>query len=81
MLNPISILELILKSKFKIIPKGVVKKVKTKAKINVKRILQIEDKVKQQVEDATEISKSSPIPDVKEIFTDVWADGGYKWHN
>ena len=35
--------------KFKIIPRGVVKKVKNKAKINVKRILQIEDKVKHDV--------------------------------
>ena len=35
--------------KFKIIPKGVVKKVKSKARINVKRILQIEDKVKHDV--------------------------------
>jgi len=35
--------------KYKIIPKGVVKKVKSKAKINVKRILQIEDKVKHDV--------------------------------
>ena len=35
--------------KFKIIPKGVVKRVKSKAKINVKRILQIEDKVKHDV--------------------------------
>ena len=35
--------------KFRIIPKGVVKKVKSKAKINVKRILQIEDKVKHDV--------------------------------
>ena len=33
----------------KTIPKGVVKKVKTKAKINVKRILQIENKVKHDV--------------------------------
>ena len=41
----------------------------------------IENKIKQEVEDATEVSKSSPIPDTKEIFTDVWADGGYKWHN
>jgi pyruvate dehydrogenase E1 component alpha subunit len=49
--------------------------------IDEKIISEIEDKVKQQVEDATEISKASPIPDVKEIFTDVWADGGYKWHN
>ena len=31
--------------KLKIIPKGVVKKVKSKAKINVKRILQIERKL------------------------------------
>ena len=35
--------------KLKIIPKGVCKKVKSKAKINVKRILQIEDKVKHDV--------------------------------
>ena len=35
--------------KFKIIPKGVSKKVKKKAKINVKRILEIEDKVKHDV--------------------------------
>ena len=35
--------------KYNIIPKGVVKKVKSKAKINVKRILQIEDKVKHDV--------------------------------
>jgi adenylosuccinate lyase len=35
--------------KFKIIPKGVVKKVKSKAKINVKRISQIEDKVKHDI--------------------------------
>ena len=35
--------------KFKMIPKGVVRKVKSKAKINVKRILQIEDKVKHDV--------------------------------
>ena len=35
--------------KLKIIPKGVVKKVKSKAKINVKRILQIEEKVKHDI--------------------------------
>ena len=35
--------------KFKIIPKGVVKKVKEKAKINPKRILQIESKVKHDI--------------------------------
>ncbi len=35
--------------KFKIIPRGVSKKVKTKAKIDVKRILEIEEKVKHDV--------------------------------
>ncbi len=35
--------------KLKIIPKGIVKKVKSKAKINVKRILDIEEKVKHDV--------------------------------
>ena len=35
--------------KMKIIPKGVVKKVKSKAKINPKRILQIENKVKHDI--------------------------------
>ena len=35
--------------KFKIIPKGVCRKIKSKAKINVKRILQIEEKVKHDV--------------------------------
>ena len=35
--------------KLKIIPKGVVKKVKSKAKINVERILKIEEKVKHDV--------------------------------
>ena len=35
--------------KLKIIPRGVVKRIKSKAKINVKRILQIEDKVKHDV--------------------------------
>ena len=49
--------------------------------IDEKTITGIESKIQQQVEDATNISKNSPIPDIKEIYTDVWADGGYKWHN
>ncbi len=35
--------------KFKIIPKGISKKIRSRAKVNVKRILQIEDKVKHDV--------------------------------
>ena len=34
-----------------------------------------------QVEKATEISMASPIPEIKEIYTDVWANGGSEWHN
>jgi pyruvate dehydrogenase E1 component alpha subunit len=49
--------------------------------IDEKTITGIESKIQQQVEEATNISKNSPIPDIKEIYTDVWADGGYKWHN
>ena len=37
--------------KLKVIPKGISKKVKKKAKINVKRILQIEEKVKHACQD------------------------------
>ena len=35
--------------KLKIIPKGIVKKIRSKAKINPKRILQIEEKVKHDI--------------------------------
>ena len=49
--------------------------------IDEKTITGIESKIQQQVEEATNISMNSPIPDIKEIYTDVWADGGYKWHN
>ena len=33
------------------------------------------------IEKATEISMASPIPEIKEIYTDVWANGGSEWHN
>ena len=35
--------------KLKIIPKGIVKKVKSKSKIKIKRILEIEEKVKHHI--------------------------------
>ena len=49
--------------------------------INEKIISEIEEKIKDQVEKATEISMASPIPEIKEIYTDVWANGGSEWHN
>ncbi len=49
--------------------------------INEKIISEIEEKIKDQVEKATEISMTSPIPEIKEIYTDVWANGGSEWHN
>ena len=49
--------------------------------INETKINSIEEDMIRQVEEATEMAKSSPIPDIKEIYTDVWADGGSEWHN
>ena len=47
--------------KFKIIPKGVVKKVKSKAKINPKRILQIESKVKSYLHKKKKLDRYDPV--------------------
>mgnify|MGYP001194888469 CR=1 FL=1 len=41
----------------------------------------IDEKVMQQVEEATEISKASPTPSLELIEKDVWADGGVAWRN
>ena len=46
--------------KLKIIPKGVVKKVKSKAKINVKRILNIEKKNQNIRDDILEMNNMNP---------------------
>ena len=49
--------------------------------INEILISEIEEKIKDQVEIASEFSMASPIPEIKEIYTDVWANGGSEWHN
>ena len=46
--------------KLKIIPKGIVKKVKSKAKINPRRIHQIEEKVKHDGEHARDLCQVAP---------------------
>jgi len=49
--------------------------------IEKSEIKSIEDKVILQVEQATEIAKSSPAPSFDLIFKDLWSNGGSKWHN
>ena len=49
--------------------------------IDKKVIDGIDEKVMQQVEEATEISKASPTPSLELIEKDVWADGGVAWRN
>lgn len=44
-------------------------------------LLEIEDVVKQRVEEATAICKAAPPPSADLLTTDVYADGGWAWRN
>ncbi len=44
-------------------------------------LLEIEDGVKQRVDEATAICKAAPPPPVELLTTDVYADGGWAWRN
>jgi TPP-dependent pyruvate/acetoin dehydrogenase alpha subunit len=44
-------------------------------------ILDIEEKVKNAVDHATEVAKGSRPPADELIYKDVWADGGWAWRN
>jgi TPP-dependent pyruvate/acetoin dehydrogenase alpha subunit len=44
-------------------------------------LVEIEDGVKQRVEEATVICKAAPPPPVELLTTDVYADGGWAWRN
>jgi TPP-dependent pyruvate/acetoin dehydrogenase alpha subunit len=44
-------------------------------------LLEIEDVVKQRVEEATTICKAAPPPPADILTTDVYADGGWAWRN
>jgi TPP-dependent pyruvate/acetoin dehydrogenase alpha subunit len=44
-------------------------------------ILAIEEKIKLQVDQATEVAKASRPPADELIYKDVWADGGWAWRN
>jgi pyruvate dehydrogenase E1 component alpha subunit len=44
-------------------------------------ILEIEEEIKQAVDQATEVAKASRPPADELIYKDVWADGGWAWRN
>jgi TPP-dependent pyruvate/acetoin dehydrogenase alpha subunit len=44
-------------------------------------LLEIEDVVRQKVEEATAICKAAPPPPAELLTTDVYADGGWAWRN
>jgi TPP-dependent pyruvate/acetoin dehydrogenase alpha subunit len=44
-------------------------------------LLEIEDVVRQRVEEATTICKAAPPPPAELLTTDVYADGGWAWRN
>lgn len=41
----------------------------------------IESEALAEIDDATEVSRTSPPPDPSILMTDVWADGGSSWRN
>jgi acetoin:2,6-dichlorophenolindophenol oxidoreductase subunit alpha len=44
-------------------------------------ILDIEEKIRKAVDQATEVAKASRPPADELIYKDVWADGGWAWRN
>ncbi|HXP74165.1 MAG TPA: thiamine pyrophosphate-dependent dehydrogenase E1 component subunit alpha [Stellaceae bacterium] len=44
-------------------------------------LLEIEDVVRQRVDEATALCKAAPPPPVEILTTDVYADGGWAWRN
>jgi pyruvate dehydrogenase E1 component alpha subunit len=51
------------------------------AGIGESMLLEIEDVVRQRVEEATTICKAAPPPPAELLTTDVYADGGWAWRN
>jgi pyruvate dehydrogenase E1 component alpha subunit len=51
------------------------------AGIGESMLLEIEDVVKQRVDEATAICKAAPPPPADILTTDVYADGGWAWRN
>jgi TPP-dependent pyruvate/acetoin dehydrogenase alpha subunit len=51
------------------------------AGISESTLLEIEDVVRQRVDEATAICKAAPPPPAEILTTDVYADGGWAWRN
>jgi len=51
------------------------------AGISESTLLEIEDVVRQRVEEATTLCKAAPPPPAELLTTDVYADGGWAWRN
>jgi acetoin:2,6-dichlorophenolindophenol oxidoreductase subunit alpha len=49
--------------------------------ISEETILRIDDEVKREVDEATEVCKAAPPPALDILTTDVYADGGFAWRN
>ena len=49
--------------------------------ISESTLLEIEDVVRQRVDEATAICKAAPPPPAELLTTDVYADGGWAWRN
>jgi acetoin:2,6-dichlorophenolindophenol oxidoreductase subunit alpha len=49
--------------------------------VNEATLSDIEAEVMHKVDEATDIAKASPVPELDEIGRNVWADGGAAWRN
>ncbi|NIA24085.1 MAG: pyruvate dehydrogenase (acetyl-transferring) E1 component subunit alpha [Gammaproteobacteria bacterium] len=49
--------------------------------INTGRLDRIEQAATNEVDNATELAKRTPVPSPDVLLTDVWADGGSSWRN
>ena len=49
--------------------------------IKESEIKAVEEETNLQVERATEIAKSSSVPEIDLIHKDLWSNGGSEWHN
>jgi len=49
--------------------------------ISERQIAEIDEAVRKEVDQATEVCKAAPMPSSEILFTDVYADGGWAWRN
>jgi pyruvate dehydrogenase E1 component alpha subunit len=49
--------------------------------ISDRQIAEIDEAVRNEVDQATEACKAAPMPPTDILFTDVYADGGWAWRN